>query len=128
MDSNRYTSSSVLDDLDVDAQDSSDLSAEQRQRLLEETRAVADHVDRLLPKLAHVDAQLVDDVGTTKGIVVINSPIGPPVSKNIGTPADPTAASYLTADQKREIATSFVANVVGQFIAADTQTDGWPSS
>jgi hypothetical protein len=128
MDSNRYTSSSVLDELDVDAQDNTDLSDKQRQRLLDETKDIADHVDRLLPKIAQVDARLVDDVGTTKGIVIINSPIGPPVSKNIGTPADPTAASYLTAEQKREIATSFVANVVGQLITADTETDGWPSS
>jgi hypothetical protein len=128
MDSNRYTSSSVLDELDVDAQDNTDLSDKQRQRLLDETKDIADHVDRLLPKIAQVDARLVDDVGTTKGIVIINSPIGPPVSKNIGTPADPTAASYLSAEQKREIATSFVANVVGQLIAADTETDGWPSS
>jgi hypothetical protein len=128
MDSNRYTSSSVVDDLDVGAGNSTDLSAEQRQRLLGETKDVAGHVDRLLPKIAQVDAGLVDDVGTTKGIVVIKSPIGPPVSKNIGTPADPTAASYLTAEQKRDIATSFVANVVGQLVAADTQTDGWPSS
>lgn len=128
MDSNRYSSSSVLDELDVEDQDNTDLSDRQRQRLLNETKEVADHVDRLLPKLAQVDARLVDDVGTTKGIVIINSPIGPPVSKNIGTPADPTAASYLTGEQKREIATSFVANVVGQLIAADTETDGWPSS
>ncbi|WP_436903522.1 DUF5811 family protein [Halovenus halobia] len=128
MDSNRYTSSAVLDDLDFDTQNATDLSPEQRQRLLGETREVANHVDRLLPKIAQVDARLVDDVGTTKGIVIINSPIGPPVSKNIGTPADPTAASYLSTEQKREIATSFVANVVGQLIAADTQTDGWPSS
>lgn len=128
MDSNRYTSSSVLDELDVGGEESADLSAEQRQQLLDETRDVADHVDRLLPKIAQVNARLVDDVGTTKGIVVINSPIGPPVSKNIGTPADPTAASYLSTEQKREIATSFVANVVGQLVAADTQTDGWPSS
>jgi hypothetical protein len=128
MDSNRYTSPSVLDDLDIDAQDNTDLSAEQRQQLLEETRDVADHVDRLLPKIAQVDARLADDVGTTKGIVVINSPIAPPVSKNIGTPADPTAPSYLSTEQKREIATSFVANVVGQLIAADMQTEKWPSS
>lgn len=128
MDSNRYTSSSVLDNLDVETQQGASLSSEQRQQLLNETRAVADHVDRLLPKIAQVDARLVNDVGTTKGIVVITSPIGPPVSKNIGTPADPTAASYLSGEQKREIATSFVANVVGQLVAADTQTDGWPSS
>lgn len=128
MDSNRYTSSSVLDEIDVETQNSTNLSDEQRQRLLNEAKDVANHVDRLLPKIAQVDARLVDDVGTIKGMVIINSPIGPPVSKNIGTPADPTAASYLSSDQKREIATSFVANVVGQLIAADTQTDGWPSS
>lgn len=98
MDSNRYTSSTVLDDLDVGTGISTTLSAEQRQRLLDETKDIADHIDRLLPKIAQVDAGLVDDVGTTKGIVVINSPIGPPVSKNIGTPADPTAASYLSTD------------------------------
>lgn len=128
MNSNRHTASSILDSTDVDAQQNADLSADQRQQLLDETRDVADHVDRLLPDIAQTEARLVDDLGTQKGVVVINSPVGPPVSKNIGTPANPDAAPYLTDEQKRDIATSFVANVVGQLIAADTQTDGWPSS
>lgn len=128
MDSNRYTASSVLDDIDADTQANAELSTDQRQRLLDETKDVADHVDRLLPDIAETDARLVDDVGTVKGIVVINSPIGPPVSTNIGTPVDPTESSYLSDEQKHEIATSFVANIVGQLVAADTQTDGWPSS
>lgn len=117
-----------MDDIDTGGQETTDLSMEQRQRLLDETKDVAYHVDRLLPKMAEADARLVDDAGTVKGIVVINSPIGQPVSKNIGTPIDPTAASYLSADQKRDIATSFVATVVGQPVAADTNTDGLPSS
>ncbi|WP_336328782.1 DUF5811 family protein [Halovenus sp. HT40] len=128
MNSNRHTASSILDSTDVDAQQNADLSADQRQQLLDETRDVADHVDRLLPDIAQTEARLVDDLGTQKGVVVINSPVGPPVSKNIGTPANPDTAPYLTDEQKRDIATSFVANVVGQLIAADTQTDGWPSS
>lgn len=128
MESNRYTASSVLDDLDADAQENTELSMGQRQRLLNETKDVADRVNRLLPDIAETDARLVDDLGTVKGVVVINSPIGPPVSKNIGTPVDPTAPSYLSDEQKHEIATSFVANVVGQLVAADIQTDGWPSS
>lgn len=128
MNDNRYTASSVLDDIDVDTEAATDLSSDQRQQLLEETKEVADHVDRLLPKIAETNARLVDDLGTTKGVVVINSPIGPPVSKNIGTPADPTTPPYLSGAEKRDIATSFVANVVGQLVAADTQTDEWPSS
>jgi hypothetical protein len=128
MDSNRYTASSVVDDLDLDSQENAELSTDQRQQLLDETKEVAENVERLLPDIAETDARLVEDLGTVKGVVVINSPLGPPISKNIGTPVDPTATPYLSGEQKHDIATSFVANVVGQLVAADTQTDNWPSS
>lgn len=91
------------------------LTTTQKERLLAESKEIANQTRKHLSSDYTTTAQIASDNDTPVAVIIVQPPIGKPLQKNLGTPQNPQESTYMPPEQRDEIANTLAAQAVLQY-------------